>query len=80
MVDHPYIAIPLLVLTVFALIVGLVSLCASVYNIQYCNTMTRLDSTHEYKWEFWGGCLVHLPSGRWADATEFRNGEFQIEK
>ena len=46
-----------------------------VYNQNYCETLQSLSGdAYNYKWVFWGGCLVETPDGRWVRAEDY----FQI--
>ena len=37
------------------------------FQVGQCQTLTDIDPAHEYKWVFWGGCLVQTSTGRWID-------------
>ena len=44
-----------------------ISLSAIPFQVGQCQTLTDIDPAHEYKWIFWGGCLVQTSTGRWID-------------
>jgi hypothetical protein len=48
---------------VFVLMIGLCIGFQCLANYQTCNTQQALNPEMSYKWVFWGGCMVQLPSG-----------------
>ncbi len=45
------------------------------WDIAYCNTLSRLNTDRQFRWETFGGCYVKTNSGLWITA----DGNWHIE-
>ena len=60
--------------------VGSVVIMNISWNKGYCQTQKGLSPDHEFKWVFWGGCLLLLPDGTWVNAHNYLDMErFRLE-
>jgi hypothetical protein len=53
-------------LTMFCLAVP-----SSIFNYNYCETHQTLMPHINFKWVFWGGCLLEAPDGTWVSAPDY---------
>ena len=59
------------IVLMFAVLIGCTLSMFIVSEKGYCNTQTELSTSFEFKWVFWGGCMVQLPDGSWAHAMDY---------
>ena len=50
------------------------------FNWQTCERLERLAPQYEFDFDFYGGCLVQLDSGRWVstDSIDYLEGDLNI--
>jgi hypothetical protein len=60
-----FVGLPIIAI-VSALIIGVYGF----FENQQCSDLAQMDSTHEYHWGLWTGCMVKTPNGYWVDADD----------
>lgn len=70
----------LIVSILFALVftVGLIVSIGVISEKNYCATMQELSTEVDYRWVFWGGCMVRMESGIWINAHQLNYNEVQL--
>lgn len=61
---------------IFGMIIGLTSL--STHNA--CVELVNLNSSYQFHWDFWNGCLVQTPSGYWVSIDKYLPLEINTNK
>ena len=61
-----------IMLLVVALAIAVAVGLDCLFSVNYCDTMEDLQPEFNFKWVFWGGCMVQTPSGYWINAHHYQ--------
>jgi len=78
-----YLLTAILVVLVLAIAIGGIISLNQFFEYRQCNALENFETSRDYRWSYWTGCLVQTTEGFWIDANSPRlkevTGELDIE-